>query len=195
MKSRNSIFTSLATAVLIGVFALSASAQETDYTVIPDKSELKWKAYKVGGFHEGVVDVKQGEFTTSGNQIMKGTFVVDMPTMKITDVESPKLLKHLHSPDFFDIANFPESTLILERTEKLEGEEYRAFGNIVIRGVTQPISFKIAPVAQTENFISYKAKIEIDRTKFGIVYRSSAVGDSFIMDNFEIEAKITAKKF
>lgn len=194
MKKRKANYRLLFSILLLTLGSFMVRAQETEYKVIPDKSEVKWKAYKVGGFHEGLVNVKDGQFQTSAKQINSGTFTVDMPTIIITDTESPKLLKHLHSPDFFDTGNHPESKLVIENTQKLEGDEYQANGKITIRGITKPISFKIILIAETENFISYKAKMEIDRTQFGIVYRSSAVGDTFIMDNFDLEVKITAKK-
>lgn len=182
----------LAIALILTGFQLRA--QEFNGTVIPEKSELKWKAYKVGGYHEGLVQVKSGTFTAIDKQITQGTFVVDMTTIKVTDTESPKLLNHLRSADFFDVDNHKEATLIIESTHPAEGDEFEAHGIITIRGTSMPIIFAVKIFAETDNFISYKASMSIDRTKFGIVYRSSAVGDSFIMDNFDIQVKITAKK-
>jgi len=177
----------------LGLFAFQPVQEVTNYEVLTQKSTLKWVARKVGGMHEGITPIKSGSFTTSGIQITSGDFVVDMTKLELTDTESNKLTKHLRSADFFDVENHPETKLKITSSEVIDAENIKVLGQLTIRGKTQPITFDAVVMGQTENFISYKAKIIIDRTKYGITYRSS-LGDAFIMDEFDVNVKITAKK-
>lgn len=165
----------------------------TEYELIPEKSRLEWKATKVGGGHEGIVKIKSGNFSTDGTQIVSGDFVVDMSTIEVTDTESKKLERHLRSQDFFYIEKYPEAKLKVTSSEPIDAEHQKLSGVITIVGKSVPITIEATLLGQTDNYVSYKTTFKIDRTKFGIDYRSS-LGDAFIMDDFEITAKITAQK-
>jgi polyisoprenoid-binding protein YceI len=173
------------------LFSFKLSEGQT-YDVLTTKSSLTWKAFKVGGMHEGTVALKSGSMVLDGDLITSGNFTIDMTTIKVTDTESAKLEKHLKSSEFFDAASFPEATLkILNST--LAGDLLKINADLTIRGITQKITIDAELLAKTENFISYKATIPVDRTKFGVTYRST-LGDAFIMDEFEMKAKITAER-
>jgi len=66
---------------------------------------------------------------------------------------------------------------------------------LTIRGITQSITFP-AIVKVTGKTASASAKFDIDRTKFGLTYRSKAffenIGDKMIYDNFTVDVKIVA---
>lgn len=183
------IFLSLILAFVFFSFKLS---EGQSYDVLTSKSSLTWKAYKVGGMHEGTVALKSGSMVLDGDVITSGYFTIDMPTIKVTDTESTKLEKHLKSSEFFDVGIFPEATLKVLNSA-LEGERLKINAELTIRGVTQKITIDAELLAKTENFVSYKATIPVDRTKFGVTYRST-LGDAFIMDEFEMKAKITAER-
>jgi len=71
-------------------------------------------------------------------------------------------------------------------------------GDITIKGITKSISFP-ATIIQEANVIHFKAKaFKIDRTDFGIKYKSNKffdnLKDKFINDEFEISFDITLLK-
>jgi len=181
--------------LLAGLVMMSFQMDQinSDYDVVVEKSRLEWKATKVGGGHEGIVLIKSGSFQTEGTLITSGSFVVDMPTIKVTDTESKKLERHLRSEDFFNVTKYPEAKLTINSAEAVDAEHQTLTGEIFIVGKTQPITLTATLLGQTDNYVAYKTTFKIDRTKFGIDYRSS-FGDAFIMDDFEITAKITAQK-
>lgn len=181
--------------LLVGFVMMSFQADQisTDHEVVVEKSRLEWKATKVGGGHEGIVQIKSGAFHAEGTAITSGSFVVDMPTIKVTDTESSKLERHLRSEDFFNVTKYPEAKLTITASEPIDAEHQKLTGEIFIVGKSQPITLTATLLGQTDNFVAYKTTFKIDRTKFGIDYRSS-LGDAFIMDDFEITAKITAQK-
>ncbi len=186
---------------LIGLTLLSftAAVTATDYTVLASKSTVKWTGYKPGGEHQGIVKIKSGTLSMEEDMITSGNIVIDMPTIKVTDSESTKLLNHLKGQDFFNVAKFPTSTLVLTDCKSLSVDStgkhtLQMTGNMTILGKTQSLTFTAVNTAKTANYMFYNAKLTIDRTKFGITYKSSLLGDAMIKDNFDLAIKLIAKK-
>jgi len=140
-----------------------------------------------------------------------GTFVIDMSSIVCTDLEDEdtngKLVGHLKSADFFDVENHPTATFVIEKTipygtEKLEGNEYfketyKAIGKITIKGITKPLKTKI-DIFDYGTSISGAARLEIDRSDFGIRYGSGTffddLGDKLIHDEMKLVVNISALK-
>jgi polyisoprenoid-binding protein YceI len=68
----------------------------------------------------------------------------------------------------------------------------QATGELIIKGVTQPISF---PVRRADD--KYVGKATFDRTKFGITYGSGSffenLGDKVINDAVDVEFTLAVK--
>lgn len=161
-------------------------------------STFNWLAKKLTGEHNGTVQIQSGSLVTDGGKLTGGDFTVDLSTIKDLDIQGDfagRLETHLKSADFFDVAKFPTSTLKITKAVAKGGENYDLTGNLTIRGVTQPITFP-AIVKITGKTASASAKFDIDRTKFGLTYRSKAffenIGDKMIYDNFTVDVKIVA---
>ena len=83
-------------------------------------SNLQWEAKKVvGAGHKGTLTFSSGEFTYKNNELVGGSFVVDMNTLTVTDEDmdakgKAKLEGHLKSDDFFAVKKFPTATLKLK---------------------------------------------------------------------------------
>lgn len=161
-------------------------------------STFNWLAKKLTGEHNGTVKIQSGNLVTDNGKLTGGDFTVDLSTIKDLDIQGDfagKLETHLKSADFFDVAQFPISTLKITKAVAKGGENYDLTGNLTIRGTTQPITFP-AVVKITGKTASASAKFDIDRTKFGLTYRSKAffenIGDKMIYDNFTVDVKIVA---
>ena len=85
-------------------------------------STVEWKGVMVGIYsHNGFVSIKEGNLVWQGNSITGGSITIDMETMNQSDslyrTEENKLVAHLKSPDFFDVANFPTATFEITSSE------------------------------------------------------------------------------
>lgn len=185
--------------VALSLFSFTTAITGVDYTVLGAKSSIKWTGYKPGGEHQGIVNIKSGNLTIEDDIIQSGTVVIDMPTIKVTDSESPKLLRHLKSEDFFNVVNYPTSTLVIKSSKSIGVDTVgkhtlEVIADLTILGKTQSITFKAMNTAKTDNYMFYNSNITIDRTKFGITYKSSLLGDAMIKDNFDLVVKLRAKK-
>ena len=96
--------------------------------------------------------------------------------------------------DFFNVKAFPESKLVITGSKALEDGKLEVSGKMTILDKTEDIKFVVANTGKTENFRIFSANISIDRTKFGITYKSSLLGDATIKDNFDIKVKLVVKK-
>ena len=87
----------------------SANVDAANFTV--NKGTLTWTGSKLVGTssHTGTIDVSIGDIKTKGDKITGGQFVIDMNSIKNTDLPAAKqgdLEGHLKSPDFLVRAFF-----------------------------------------------------------------------------------------
>jgi len=172
----------------------------TTLYVDPVASTLNWTAKKVGGGHNGTVKISKGTLAIAGDKLTGGNFVMDMTTIADAD-QSARLTTHLKSDDFFSVEKNPTSTFVITKAApvgKAKGgmANYNITGNLTIKGITNPVTFP-AVVKLNENGAEATAKIEIDRLKWDIKFRSGIIGtaaDKIIEDTFVMDVKLVAGK-
>lgn len=191
-------------AILLLVLAFGSVSAQTTHTVNPAKSTLGWVGKKVTGQHNGTVNVKSGSLTVNGDQVTGGNFVLDMTSIKVTDIEDAetngKLVGHLNSDDFFSVEKHKEATFKITKVEAKKGNNgttHVVTGDLTIKGITHSISFPAKITLAKTGFIA-SAKFTIDRTKWDVKYGSasvfSGIGDKAIYDDIEFDLYITSAK-
>ncbi|ACU05871.1 YceI family protein [Pedobacter heparinus] len=168
------------------------------YKVDLEKSTLTWAAKKVTGGHNGTVNLQSGSLQFEGKKLNGGNFVINMATIKDAD-KSAKLEGHLKADDFFGVDKFATSTFVIKKVTSGTGNQVNITGDLTIKGITNPITFPAAVVWNADGSVTATAdKIVVDRTKFGIKFRSKGmfpdIGDKMIYDDFELSIKLIAKK-
>lgn len=200
---------SLLALVLVTTTAFAAPAKKdaaTTYNVDAAATKVEWIGKKVAGPHNGFVNVKSGSITAGQDgTINQGTVIVDMNSITNTDVTDKeyngKLVGHLKDKDFFDVAAFPEATLVIKSSKK-SAKGLDVVGDLTVKGITQPVKFTATDVKATADSYSAKATIMVDRTKHGIVYNAGKgdqslmkqLGDKLIYDEFTLNITLAAKK-
>ena len=95
----------------------------------------------------------------------------------------------MNSDDFFNVKDYPFSTLKITDCTKLNNTKYNVVANLTIKDVTETIEFE----TELNNNVA-TAEINIDRTKFDIKYSSGSffknLGDKMIYDDFSISVNI-----
>ena len=168
----------LGLAVAIGIAALSFSTALVNKTVDVSQSNVVWKAYKVTGAHEGTIKLKSGSLQLQDGKLTGGSFVVNMNTITCTDLTggtADKLVGHLKSPDFFDVAKFGEATFNISGVKYTTAEKATLTGSVTIKGITKNISFEAIIRSADEKGFFAEAFFPIDRTLFGINYGVGAI--------------------
>lgn len=179
---------SLSSILMILVFAVSAQT----FTFDTSKSELKWTGKKVGGAHDGKIELKQGQLVLDNNRVSSGIFVIDMTTITNDDLSGnmqTQLVNHLKSDDFFSVETFPTATLELKSSTPLQNGKATIKGDLTIKGITHPIEFEGTKTGNT-----FTGEITVDRSKYNVRYGSGSffqnLGDNLIYDNFTLEVKL-----
>jgi polyisoprenoid-binding protein YceI len=165
-------------------------------------STFNWLGKKVTGEHNGTIGIQSGSLVVNGGILQGGEFTIDMKTIKCLDLTdagyNAKLVGHLTTPDFFDVANFPIAKLNIKKATLKSGSNYDLSGELTINGVTQPIAFPSVVSVDTKGAITATAKFDVDRTKFGSKFGSKSffesIGDKMIYDNFQVDVKIVTTK-
>ena len=163
---------------------------------------IKWTGYGVGKSHTGDLVVKSGDVEMKGDDLVGGTFVIDMTSLKTAD--SPKLQGHLQSADFFDIAKYPEATYKITGVEALKNAAagsptHKIMGTLTIKSKTEPLEMLATVTKKDGKYIAIATTEIKDRTKYDIVYNSkqfkavSALGDKLIEDHIKLDLNVTTK--
>jgi polyisoprenoid-binding protein YceI len=170
------------------------------FQIIATQSHIDWVGRKVTGAHNGTIAIKEGALTVTHDRLTGGRFVIDTTSIKILDITDPatnaQFAGHLASDDFFNTEQYPEATFEIVSAEPRNNGVYRVTGILTIKGISQPVNFD-AQLDISGDRISATGKISVDRTKFGIRFRSGNffkdLGDTLIHDNFELNVSISAE--
>lgn len=174
--------------VVAGIFSADAQTKKVDVKA----SKITWLGKKVTGQHDGTVALKEGTITMKDKKVVGGEFVVDMNTIIVTDIQGEgkqKLEGHLKADDFFGVEKFPTAKLSFVKVTPKTANNYTVTANMTIKGKTNPVTFDMAV-----NGNKATAKVMVDRTKYGIEYKSgsifSGLGDATIYDEFELNVAL-----
>ncbi len=193
--------TSILMLALVAIFSFSAFKPKADiYTVDVAKSTINWEGKKFSGAHTGTVNLTSGSLQFNGKKLVQGGFIADMTTIKTMDGEkpSPNLDKHLKNDDFFGVDKFPAANFVIKKVEG-NGADVKITGDLTIKGKTNSVTFPAKITWNADKTVTAVAeKVTVDRTKYGIEYKSksifSSIGDNFIYDEFTFAVKLVAKK-
>ncbi len=163
-------------------------------------SVLNWKGTKPTGEHNGTVAVKSGGILIENGKLTQGEFIIDMTSIANVDMggseHATKLVGHLSSADFFDVAVYPVSKFVITKVEEVEGK-LAVTGNLQIKDVTKSIT--IPATITTENGVTtFKSEtFNVDRADFNVKYGSKKffdnLKDKFINDIMELSFVVKTK--
>ncbi|RTY91810.1 YceI family protein [Flavobacterium sp. GT3R68] len=176
--------------LLVLFISITISAQTKPINI--SKSKITWVGKKVTGQHEGIIKFKEGALIFKNKKLIGGHFTADMTSLTNTDQsgkDKEKLEGHLRSGDFFDVENFGTSKLVFKSITSKKLNSYTVNADLTIKGKTKPVTFDMFIKGR-----GAKAKVIIDRTKYGIQYGSGSffddLGDRTIYDEFELNVSL-----
>ncbi len=175
---------------------IGAFAQKT-VKVDNATSTIKWEGAKVGGSHNGTINLKSGSLSFDNTQLIGGEFVIDMSTITNLDLEGEykgKLEGHLKSDDFFGVATYPTSKFVITEVTPQGPGKYKVEGNLTIKKTTKPVKFIAYTKEDGKNLIA-TADITVDRSEYDVRYGSGSffdnLGDKVIYDDFTLSVSLS----
>jgi polyisoprenoid-binding protein YceI len=140
----------------------------------------------------GTVHVPHGDFS-------KATVDVTIDASSI-DTGVDQRDAHLKSPDFFDVAQFPELRFVGKRVQPRSGADIDVVGDLTIKGITREVVLRVEQLGQAKDpwgnlRAAFSAKTSLDRKDFGLTWNQVLeTGGVMVGDRVEIEAEIQAVK-
>lgn len=164
---------------------LSAPAQAADkYNLDPAHTFVVFKITDLGYAHVvGWFTDVAGELTFDEADVSKSALSVSIKTASI-DTHHEQRNKDLMSPDFLNVAEFPEMTFKSTAIEKTGDKTGKITGDLTLLGVTKPVTLdvtfnQIAPNPFNNNTptAGFEAHTVIKRSDFGMKAYIPNIGD------------------
>ena len=189
--------------LLVAAFLISSftiTPHTNDVKVNTKNSKLIWTGSKPTGSHTGTIDIVSGFLTFDHGNFVGGTFSIDMQSLATNDMSeesNKKLDRHLKNEDFFDVEKFSDANLKITKVFKIDDRNYSVLADLTMKGITNPISFEAEVTGSGNSFVA-AAKFTIDRTKWGVEYKSGNIfknlGDKIIYDDIEFDVFLISNK-
>ena len=172
--------------------AKPAMAEMPAGVINTETSEVQWKGEMLGvKDHTGTLKFKEGNVETTDGAVSGGMFVVDLTTMVATDDNyqpeqgygKEKLIEHLSSADFFDVATYPTATF---KITGMEGD--KLMGELTIRDKTNPET--VEGVAYDAESGMYKGMLTFNRMNYDVAWEST-VKDAVLSDDISLTVMLS----
>lgn len=170
----------------------SAAAKGTKLAFAADASTIDFIGSKVTGSEEGSFKKFTGAIDLVEGKPEKSSVNV---TIDLSSVEAKigKLTEHLKSPDFFDVAKYPQATFASSEIKPggEKGATHTVTGTLDLHGVKKTITFP-ATIKVEADAVSVASEFAINRKDFGIVYAGKA--DDLIRDEVVLKLSVKAPR-
>jgi len=184
--------------------AADSNKSTTVYTVDTTQSNLAWEGYEGIALgkseHNGVLKIISGSISMQDNIPASCKFTIAVNSLKVLDIPADKsgnakLVKHLSSADFFDVAKFPEAIFEVTNAVANGTDSVNITGNLTLKGVTKSITMPAAIKITGDSLTATTPKFYINRKDWGMFYRSeNSLGDEMIRNEMGIVINLVARK-
>lgn len=198
LKTNKKIIEQMKKLALLAVFAGTFAFGQTKKVV---SSDIQWWGYKLAkteaSSHNGTLNVKSGTVVLKKNNVVGGTFVLDMNSINATDLSGEaqaNLNGHLKNGDFFEVEKYPTAVYKITSVKRNGKKDfpYTINGNLTVKGKTNPVSFP-AKISVNKGIVSIVSnKFTWDRQKFDVAYKS-AMQDVVVKDDIDMTISVSAK--
>lgn len=167
------------------------------------ESRVQWIGRNLLNSHEGTLALKSGDLVFEKGMLSGGEFVIDMHSIRSTDLEGNELhdvlIRHLMDHDFFEVETYPEGRFVIDRAEPLEGAnpgspDLKIHGMLTLKDVTAPLEFLATHGFTDKGKAAAQATLSFDRTKWNVKYGSGRLfrnlGGHLVNDRIELQLRI-----
>jgi polyisoprenoid-binding protein YceI len=178
----------LAVSVFLG---LGIHANADDYAIDAAHSGISFQISHLGlSYVQGRFNEFSGKFTIDTSDPGKSSFALSIKTESV-DTNNAGRDKHLRSPDFFNVKQFPAITFTSTAVKAIEGG-YEVTGDLTLHGETKPVAFSLKggksaqfpPGVQRTGFST--SQIVVKRNDFGVGKPMPVLGDEvYVSISFE----------
>ncbi len=167
-------------------------AAGADALTLDPTSTVGFVGSKVTGKHEGKFEKVTGSITLAGGKPEGGKIAIEVDVSSLKS-DNEKLVGHLKSADFFDVAKFPKATFTSTEIKAggEKGATHTVSGELELHGAKKNISFP-ATITVSADSVSGTAEFSISRKDFNIVYPGKP--DDLIRDDVVLKLALKAPR-
>lgn len=161
-------------------------------------SKIEWVGTKTGGQHNGTLAVKSGSVQVAGGKLVGGSFVLDMNSITVLDLQGKyksDLEGHLKNADFFETNKFAEGKFDIVEVKDGSTDStatHTVTGNLTLKGVTKSVSIPAKLTVSDAAVNATTPQFTINRQDWGITYKST-MKDVVLNDQMGIKITLSAK--
>jgi polyisoprenoid-binding protein YceI len=127
-----------------------------------------------------------GTFNFDGKDVTTGSVEMTVKAASIT-TDNDRRDSHLKSPDFFDVAKYPDITFKSKRVVKGEGQKFQLVGDLTMHGVTKEVTFACefygtADLGGQVN-AGFGASVRINRQDYGVSWSQTLDSGGLVASN------------
>lgn len=140
--------------------------------------------------YTGALQLEENDFTRSNVQV---TIDADSIDTGVTDRD-----KHLRSPDFLDVASYPDLHFHSRKIVRIDDVRYYVIGDLTIRDVTREVRLEAEYGGRAKDpwgneRVGFSAKVAIDRKDFGLKWNQLLeAGGVLVGDQIDIDIELEA---
>jgi polyisoprenoid-binding protein YceI len=104
---------------------------------------------------------------------------------------------HLKTPDFFDIANYPQITFVSTSVER-DGSDWDITGDLTINGVTKSVTIPFEETGSAKDpfgntRVGFEGDVTIDRTEWNLSFNAALeTGGVLVSEKVKLEFDVSA---
>ena len=177
----------------------SSSAFAAKYDLDPSHTNIRFSAPHL------MISKVKGRFDK-----FAGSFDFDEKTMKLENIQvtiktdslntnEKDRDKHLRSPDFFDVAKYPDMTFVGTKVLYEKDKPDKVEGDLTIRGITKKVTLNVdyngsITDAWGNRVVSFEVEGKVNRKDFGMIWNKALdKGGVTVGDEIKIEVDGEAK--
>jgi polyisoprenoid-binding protein YceI len=168
-----------------------------DYAIDPSHSRIGFSARhamvtKVRGHFDQFEGNAHVDTTTPANSSVNVTIEAASVTTGNEQRDG-----HLKTPDFFDIANYPQITFVSTGVER-DGSEWEITGDLTINGVTKSVTIPFEETGSAKDpfgntRVGFEGDVTIDRTEWNLSFNAALeTGGVLVSEKVKLEFDVSA---
>jgi polyisoprenoid-binding protein YceI len=168
-----------------------------DYTLDPSHSRIGFSArHAMVTKVRGYFDEYEGSAHVDTANPANSSVTVTINAASVTTGHEQRD-GHLKTPDFFDIANYPQITFVSTDVER-DGAEWAITGDLTINGVTKSVTVPFEETGSAKDpfgntRVGFEGGLTIDRTEWNLKFNASLeTGGVLVSEKVKLEFDVSA---
>ena len=164
--------------ILVFLFFISSGVNAQHYKPSDEESKVHFVIKNFGISTGGDFTGLQGDISFEPGNISNSKFEVSVAASTI-DTDNPSRDNSLREETYFDVQKYPDIKIIstkIDKTNKTPEGFYYFTGNIIMHGVTKPISFPFQAKKINDDYL-FTGEFGIERLDFGVGEKSAVLGN------------------